>query len=143
MNVEIYSKEKMETLLKQGFMKNTAVVAFYSPSYETPINYDENNNRFITLPVEDLDIDELEKYGYTIDSFFPEAQKAAEFIKKAVNDDMKIACQCEYGESRSAGCAAAIMEFYDKNGINVFADYRYLPNKIIFVKLLDALSNGE
>jgi hypothetical protein len=48
-------------------------------------------------------------------------------------------CQCEYGQSRSAACAAAIKEYYDHDGISIFADYRYYPNQLIFNKLLDAL----
>ena len=38
---------------------------------------------------------------------------------------MDIICQCEHGQSRSAACAAAIKEHFEKSGIEVFADYRY------------------
>ena len=51
----------------------------------------------------------------------------------------RIICQCEYGMSRSAGCAAAILEYYQHSGITVFADDRYCPNKAVFRKLLAAL----
>ena len=53
---------------------------------------------------------------------------------------MDIICQCEHGQSRSAACAAAIKEHFEKSGIEVFADYRYYPNQMIFNKLRDALS---
>ncbi|NLB62365.1 MAG: hypothetical protein GX802_08150 [Clostridiales bacterium] len=49
-------------------------------------------------------------------------------------------CQCEYGQSRSAACAAAILEHFNNNGISVFADYRYYPNQLIFNKMLEALN---
>ena len=52
---------------------------------------------------------------------------------------MNIICQCEHGQSRSAACAAAIKEHFEKSGIDIFADYRYYPNQLIFNKLRDAL----
>ena len=63
----------------------------------------------------------------------------AEFIYSAKADGYDIICQCEYGESRSSGCAAAILENFYKNGISVFADYRYYPNQVVYHKVLEAL----
>ena len=47
--------------------------------------------------------------------------------------------QCEYGQSRSAAVVAAIREFESKDGISIFADDRYYPNKVVFRKVLKAL----
>ena len=58
---------------------------------------------------------------------------------KSVAEGYDIICQCEYGQSRSAACAAAIKEHYGKRGIEIFADYRYYPNQLVFNKLLCAL----
>ena len=63
----------------------------------------------------------------------------AEFIYSAETEGYDIICQCEYGESRSSGCAAAILEHFYKNGISVFADYRYYPNQVIYHKVLESL----
>lgn len=38
-------------------------------------------------------------------------------------------------------CAAAMKEHFEKSGIDIFADYRYYPNQLIFNKLRDALSH--
>ena len=75
----------------------------------------------------------------TYDTYFPEAAELADFIVKSIEKHYTIICQCEYGQSRSAACAAAIKEFYDKSGIQIFADYRYYPNKLIFNQLLAEL----
>ena len=75
----------------------------------------------------------------TADTYFPEAQALAEFIICAERDGLDILCQCEYGQSRSAACAAAIKEYFFGNGITVFADYRYYPNQLVFNKVYDAL----
>ena len=44
---------------------------------------------------------------------------------------------------RAAACAAAIKEYYEHNGISIFADYRYYPNQLIFNKVLDALRESD
>lgn len=50
-----------------------------------------------------------------------------------------IICQCDYGQSRSAACAAAIIEYFEHRGISIFADYRYYPNQLVFNKIYEAL----
>ena len=89
--------------------------------------------------LEDLDLEVLKCKGYTYDTYFPEADNRAMFITKAYMDRKNIICQCEYGQSRSASCAAAIKEYFYKDGISVFADYNYYPNQIVFHKVYDAL----
>ena len=70
---------------------------------------------------------------------FPEVDDLAEFIFNAKKEGKDIICQCEYGESRSSGCAAAIHEYFYKDGIKIFADYRYYPNQMVYHKVYDAL----
>ena len=84
------------------------------------------------IKLEDLDLEVLKRKGYTYDTYFPEADDLAKFIVKAVSENKNIVCQCEYGQSRSAGCAAAIQEYFYKDGISVFSDYNYYPNQVVF-----------
>jgi predicted protein tyrosine phosphatase len=67
-----------------------------------------------------------------------QTQQMADFVLRMGNKGTLI-CQCEHGQSRSAGVAAAVLEYYGRKGINVFADARYYPNKYVFRKLLHAL----
>lgn len=67
-----------------------------------------------------------------------QTQQMAEFVLGLESVDTLI-CQCEHGQSRSAGVAAAVLEYYYRKGIAVFADARYYPNKYVFRKLLHAL----
>ena len=142
MNVKIYSRKELNNRLKEGKLTNTLLIAFYDRQDDLPM-FSGKAERVITLPIPDLDKEDLEEYGYTMDSYFTQADPVAEFIVKAVRDGLDIACVCEYGESRSAGCAAAIKEFYDGNGIEIFAYERYYPNKIIYNKLLTALRKKQ
>ena len=73
------------------------------------------------------------------ETYFPEVEKLVDFICIVVKNGKDIICQCEHGQSRSAACAAAIKEHFEKSGIEVFADYRYYPNRLIFNKIYDAL----
>lgn len=145
MQVSIYSRKATEQLLKEYFPNNTAVISFYDPPSKRtgevfrPVDYKNKADRVFTVPLYDIDLEILEDYGLTFESYFPEADKLAAFIHKAVDDSMDLICQCEYGQSRSAACAAAILEFYNKNGISIFADYCYYPNQLVFNKIKEAL----
>ena len=145
MNISIHSRESIERLIANSFPPNTAIISFNDPLYENihdnipPIDFKGEYERIFRLTLPDIDIDSLEDYGYSIHTYFTESDTLAEFIRKAHNDGLNIICQCEYGESRSSGCAAAILEHYEKNGISIFSDYRYYPNKLIYNKLLHSL----
>lgn len=144
MQVEIYSRETIEKLIENDFPKNTAVISFYDPpgwfgDRKTAVDYKGKAAKLFQVAVNDIDIEELAEYNLTLEEYFLEAGELAEFIYEAYNDGLDIICQCEYGQSRSAACAAATLEHFEKNGISVFRDYRYYPNKLIFNKMFDAL----
>ena len=145
MKVSIYSRKAIETLLQEGIPANTAIISFYDPPTTrtpkgyTPVDFSGIDNPVMQIPLHDIDIEILGEYGLTYDTYFPEAQALAAFIRKANDDGNDILCQCEYGQSRSAACAAAIFEYYHQLGIAIFADYRYYPNQLVFNKLYNAL----
>lgn len=146
MKITIHSRESIEELLQSGFPENTALIRFYDVelmglnSKFKPVSFYNKAQRIFQLPLMDIDMDELKYYDFTYDTFFTESDELAKFIYSAILDDLDIICQCEYGQSRSAGCAAAILEFFEGNGISIFSDYRYFPNKIVYHKLLEALN---
>lgn len=145
MKVEIYSRKAVEELLKGDFPDNVAVISFYDPpSRRTgevcrPVDYSRKTDRVFKVCLNDIDVGIFEDYGLTFDTYLPEVNDLAEFVYKAKEDGCDIICQCEYGQSRSAGCASAILEHFYKAGISVFADYRYYPNQVVFNKVFDAL----
>ena len=150
MNVTILSRKQAEELIAEGrFPENTAVISFYDPAVKhmdknyAHIDYSDVSDTVFYSELDDLDLDVLGDKGYTFDTYFSEADDMAKFICKAYNSGKDIICQCEYGQSRSAGCAAAIMEHFYHNGIKVFADYARFPNQLVFNKLFDALEKTE
>lgn len=145
MKVHIYSRKDVEEMINGDFPKNSAVISFYDPpnirtgEISVPVNYKGKAKRVFAVQIHDIDIEILEDYGLTFQTYFPEAESLARYIDRAYKDGLDIICQCEYGQSRSSACAAAILEHYSKNGISVFADYRYYPNQLIYNKLKCAL----
>ena len=143
--IEIMSREAIENLIADGFPNNVAVISFFDPKSKrtpkeyAPVDYAGVCDRVFPVAIHDIDIEILPDYGFNFDTYFPEAAALARYIIESVSSGYDIICQCEYGQSRSAACAAAIKEYYDKSGIEVFADYRYYPNQLVFNKLLYAL----
>lgn len=147
MKVNIYSRKAAEELLQTGFPPNTAVISFYDPPSSsrrdtlTPVDYSGKASCVFQISIHDIDITVLPDFNLTYDTYFPEANDLAEFIYAAKADGLDIICQCEYGESRSSACAAAILEHFYKTGISIFTDYRYYPNQVVYHKVFDALES--
>ena len=49
------------------------------------------------------------------------------------------AVQDDVNGAIDAACAAAILQHFEKRGIEIFADYRYYPNQLIYNQIFDAL----
>ena len=144
MKINIHSRSSIGELIQKGFPKKTAVISFYTPKSkreyaESRVNYSGVCDRVFYVGIPDIDIEILGDYGYTYETYLAEADELAKFICKAKTDGLDIICQCDYGQSRSAACAAAILEHFEGRGIDVFADYRYYPNQLVYHKIFDAL----
>ena len=146
MKVSVYSRRAIEKLIQKGFPDKTAVISFHDPETSghitedyRPVDYQGRTDRLIRVPLLDIDLSVLSDFGLSYDTYFPEADNVAKFIYSAKEEGYDILCQCEYGESRSSGCAAAILEHFYGTGISVFVDYRYYPNQVVYHKVLDAL----
>ena len=149
LKISIYSRKSIEKLLEKDFPKNAVVISFYDPPGKfrdaeyRPVDYTAKTNCVFQIALHDIDLAVLPKYHLTYETYFPEADDLAEFILTAKRKGKDIICQCEYGESRSSGCAAAIHEYFYKDGIKIFADYRYYPNQMVYHKVYDALKKYE
>ena len=146
MNVTVYSRSKMKSAIESGLPGNLAVISFYNEPItflSKPIDYNGVVERFMQINLPDIDEQGFEEYGYTESSFFKEADELAAFIDKAFGDGLDFACQCQFGFSRSAACAAAILEHFEGRGFEILSNENYQPNKIIYEKLLNALEKRK
>lgn len=137
MKVSILSKSELFKLIENKTLtSNTAVISFADEGcdfLEFPSDID-------VLKVEFDDIRPCNITKERLDGLLPEAPSIASFISKKIKEGKDIICQCDYGISRSAGLAAAILEKYAHKGIDVFKDYRYTPNQIVFNKVYEELN---
>ena len=148
MEVSIYSRKAIKELIDKGFPQNTAVISFYTPKNkrdyeEKRVDYSGLCDRVFYVGIPDIDIEILSEYGYTYKTYLAEANELAKFIDKAKENGLDIICQCDYGQSRSADCAAAILQHFEKRGIDIFVDYRYYPNQLVYHKVFEALEKQK
>ena len=127
MKVEIYSRKAIDELIARGFPQDMAVISFYTPNnkwegMQSPVDYSGICNNVFYVGIPDIDIEILADYGYTYDTYFAEADELARFIYEARAEGLDIICQCDYGQSRSTACAAAILQHFEERGIDIFAD---------------------
>lgn len=145
MDVKVLSKRDLNGFIEEGFYDKPAIISFYKPD-EKPIKLpdDIDDIKVLFVKADDLDRDELKHMNISYSQYLPESDKIAEFILEAYKEDRDIICQCCYGQSISAGCAAAIKEYFDNDGIRFFSDYRFCPNQLVFHKIYNALKrNGS
>ena len=113
MNVTICSRKAAEELLRTDTLSRTAVISFCDPpsvgkpAPTPPLDYAGKAARVFTVVVHDLDLTALPDVGLDYDTYMPETDALAAFICQARADGLDILCQCEYGQSRGAACAAA------------------------------------
>ena len=129
MEVSIYSRKAIKELMDKGFPQNTAVISFYTPKSkrdyeEKRVNYNGICDKVFYVGIPDIDIEILGDYGYTYETYLAEADELAEFICDARKAGRDIICQCDYGQSRSAACAAAILQHFEQRRTACQVDLR-------------------
>lgn len=137
MHVSICSREEMKARLRQG-RHLAAVISFYGMG-TAPVDLSHTLYEVFQVAVDDVELDELKRVGLSYTEFFPEAEELAKFIFNAKTAGLEIICQCADGQRLSAGCAAAIRQFFDGDGIEVFANYHYFPNRLMYHKIYNTL----
>ena len=138
MKISIYSRSTLERKFEHHEIdqENTAIVSF-ADSVDDFIEFPDGTN------VMKIAFYDIGPYSIPTTDYYrvlPEAKDIAKFVDTNIKQGKNLICQCDYGVSRSAGLAAAIMEHYKKEGVKLFADYRYTPNKFVFNKVLAALN---
>lgn len=135
MVVSIYSRDAMYRVIKSGIPKNTAIISF-SDTEEDFIRFSKGTD---VLHVAFYDVRPFTVVKHHYDRILPQAKEIADYIICKRKEGKDLICQCDYGVSRSAGCAAAILEMWDHKGLEIFADYRYTPNQFVYNKVLKEL----
>ena len=147
---EVLSRKAAEKLALSPFFPNTALISIRDTDAEA-LRLKNRPQWMLSVAFDDIYWDEIDDYeeDFTFSKEKEEqrikeaAQKIADFVADVCDKAEKIICQCEYGQSRSAAVAAAVREYFYKDGIEIFADDRYCPNKLVFRLTLEALRKKE
>ena len=154
MNAKIMSRDAIEMFCEHPFVERIALMSITDYGYD----FAELKNKpqhLLQLAFDDVDgdvfIDELgenpleedklkieHKYHMFSDE---QAKQIVEFVNGVWDKVDVIICQCEHGQSRSAAVAAAIMQYKYQNGIDIFADDNYYPNKLVYRTVFNSLNN--
>jgi len=154
MTIEIESRESIEKRANESFPARIALISITDsdadfvtlknmPEYLFQMKFDDVTDEDLEYhlgrkPTETEKLQIAEKIHMFKDG---QAEEIAEFVKSILSVADILICQCEYGQSRSAGLAAAVRQFLYKDGIEIFADDRYYPNKLVYRKVLLALED--
>ena len=154
MEIKILNRKKIEDFCLKPMQQRVTLISItdydnnfanlkYKPEFLLQLAFND-------VPVGDGFIEEMgrelteteianleEKYHSATDE---QVEKIVHFYNEIKEHTDLLICQCEYGQSRSAAIAAAIMEYETKNGIDIFANDWYCPNKSLFRKLLKHLN---
>ena len=139
MNVEILSQWDLRRKAAKGFDPGTALISLGDWGSE-PLDLVRSPEHTLRILCNDIP-PALVDLSDPRDMFRLFSREQAEQVARFAYDhrESPILCQCWYGSSRSAAVAAALLEHFDKRGMEVFRDERYCPNLYIFRLTLQAL----
>lgn len=148
MNVEIYSRQALEERAQKPFAPGCSLISIGDTDALPPVLQYRPEQvlylRFDDITLQDYFEGDGWKRKYQLFSQ-KQAQSIAEFVYRHRESTKTWICQCEFGQSRSAAVAAAILEHFDRKGISIFADEqeRYSPNAYVFNMALRALEETK
>ena len=133
-NIIALSREKAIRLSYSDFNNDKIIISIRDPNKVKPEFNINNSSIKDILYLSFYDISEETKSifgGY--ESMSPiDAILIRDFVLKWQNEIDTIWVQCEMGMSRSAGIAAAIMEYFDMDSNEILESNRYYPNRLCY-----------
>lgn len=136
MDIIVKNKKAIEEYAMQEHNKTSIVISITSKNSSKAAIKSDNNNKIKDIQfVRFNDTDSKDGIEDT------DAYKIKQFILNHINDkDLDlIIVQCEAGQSRSAGVAAAIMKYLWNDDTKIFNNKLYKPNMLCYRKVLNAL----
>lgn len=121
---------------------SNVIISIYD-SDKSPV-YIYRNNIPCTKAILPVMFDDIDKSVYgLIQITSKDGENIARFINRYKQQVDVIIVQCEAGQSRSAGCCAAIMRYLTGNDSDIFDNPRYTPNMLVYRTVLNALVKFE
>lgn len=143
MRIEVMNKNMVEAYSRKCNIDAAIVISIYSYHNKMANIIKNNTNNIVGLiflefndtDSKDSDFSMQRRHACAIDIFVRE--------HIAANDFDKIIVQCEAGQSRSAGVAAALMKYFNNDDTPIFNNPRYTPNMLCYRRTLEMLMEQE
>ena len=116
----------------------TAIISI-SNILDEPVHFPNSKYLIAMLPLTFNDVSGREKF--CMDEKV--ALQIKEFVDLISNKVDRLIVHCEFGVSRSAGIAAAILKAISGNDSAIFDDPKYVPNMHCYRLVMDALMDEE
>lgn len=143
--IKALSREKAIRLSYSDFDDAKIIISIRDPNKVKPEFNINNSSIKDILYLSFYDISEETKSifgGY--ESMSPiDAILIRDFVLKWQNEIDAIWVQCEMGMSRSAGIAAAIMEYFDIDSKEILESNQYYPNRLCYDLTKNELTNKK
>lgn len=136
MDIIVKNKKAIEEYAMQEHSKTSIVISIASKNSSKAAIKPDSINKIKNIQfVRFSDTDSTDGIEDT------DASKIKKFIINHINDtDLDlIIVQCEAGQSRSAGVAAALMKYLWNDDTKIFNNRLYKPNMLCYRKVLNAL----
>ena len=158
MKIEVESREGIIARAKDSFPTHTALISITDsdrdfaeldnkPEYLLQMKFDDVTEELFNVandivlerilgrkPTEAEALALAQRFHMFSDE---QAKAVAAFVASVLGKADILICQCEHGQSRSAGIAAAVKQSLYGDGIEIFADERYYPNKLVYRKIIE------
>ena len=116
----------------------TAIISVVNMNDEDP-HFHKSDNLIGVLPLRFDDVTSKEDFKMEEE----DGEKIREFLRAVLPKIDRLIVHCEYGVSRSAGIAAAIMKALTGSDIEIFNNPKYVPNMHCYRTTLNALLDEE
>lgn len=136
MDIIVKSKKEMEEYAMQEHNKTSIVISIASKNNDKANIKSDYNNKI--KDIQFVRFDDTDSLG-GIECI--DASKIKRFLLKHIGDtDLDlIIVQCEAGQSRSAGVAAALMKYFWNDDTTIFNNHKYTPNMLCYRTMLNEL----
>ena len=137
MKIVVMSQNRIEEYARTSNSETSILISITSHcGRQADVHMNENNKILNTLF---LRFDDTDRKEMDLGITHIDARKIIEFIKKNLGNGNvdKIIVNCEAGQSRSAGVAAALMKYLNNDDTPIFDNPRYTPNMLCYRTVLD------
>lgn len=138
--VRVMNKSQVENYGLNLHTHNSVIISISSRECNTAFIVPNSVNKITdVLKLQFNDTDSSERIYGGIEG--TDVREITDFVKKyeSSNKEVNLIVNCEAGQSRSAGVAAAIMKYLYNDDTPIFNNSKYTPNMLCYNKILYSL----